>query len=69
MSNFNDEFCEYNYSTFITKKLMHNRQVAVQYGECHSNCYSSYQMYKNESMFDMNKCITDCEDIWKTYEK
>ena len=86
MSNFNDEFCEYNYSTPVTEnfvnsdtnklnneKIIHNRQVAVQYGQCYSNCYSSYQkcqMYKTESMFDMNKCTTNCDDIWKkTYEK
>ena len=46
MSNFNDEFCEYNYSTPVTEnfvnsdtnklnneKIIHNRQVAVQYGQ------------------------------------
>lgn len=51
---------------------MHNSQVSVQANQCYSNCYSSYQMcqiYKTESLFDMNKCFTNCEDIWKTYKK
>ena len=94
MNSFNDEVCEYNYSTSVTEnfvtaentkklnneKTMHNQQVnnekamynQQQYNQCNSNCSASYwacQMYKTESSFDWNKCMTNCQNTWYASEK
>jgi hypothetical protein len=80
MNNFNDEVCEYNYSSYVTENFadadtQNNKKIMTQhfaqYDRCVTNCQYSHQMcqmFKTESSFDFDKCMAPCQDILKEYE-